>query len=527
VSQHQPRQYQSCAEPIPPIPLSLESGVHSGSLPASASSRALGRSKSWTACPHSSRPWSAENLTWAMVSSMLYRLLAIHICTFVLAASALSAPLVFEAESAVRLEGVFGFVRDAATGGELGLQVREGVGTDFSEDQAGELRRKEMRVGFDADEGKAVYRFHVPETGDYWVWARTYWLWECSNSFWIGGDANSSTILTDKVYNRWHWVRARAPVKLASGTAPFTISNREDGIRIDQFCLTRDRHFRPKGILEANVLVPRAETPPPLFLCAIAGAPLVFPESQTPLVLWVRNAAGHRRTATVSAHCDEALSLTMPESLTVELPARSGLVDVAFRVSNRAGHPLQCSQVNFSVQSGQGEPVTASYEFVHALLWEAAGPFRTNSTIRPRPPVWGGETGAAPVPVPSVLGSLAWVPIAEPDLLTGAGRIDLRRVLSGHARSCWAYLRTVLDWPRDEVLPVELRSDDQSIVWVNGVFAAAHPVIGPGERYHTRCTLPLKRGPNTVLVAVNQVQAFWEVSLMPATWRQFPAPCRP
>ena len=440
---------------------------------------------------------------------------AIAICMLALAASLRAdVPLVFEAESAVRLKGVFEFARGPAMGGELGLQVREGVGTDFDENQAGQLQRKNPGVDFDADGGQAVYRFHVPEAGNYWVWARAYWLWECSNSFWVGEAPDSSTILTDKIYHRWHWVRAEEAVRLAAGTAPFTISNREDGIRIDQFCLTRDRHFRPRGILETNALVPRAETPPPLFLYPVAQAPMVLAESETRVVLWIRNAAGHRRTVTVSAEHDETLAVTAPEGLTMELPARSGLAGVPFGVKARTGRPFQRSQVRFSAGEKSQDPVTVRQDFVHAPPWEAAGPFRHRPAGAVHPQGWWGVNQQAPAA--GLLRALRWVPIDEPELLTGAGRIDFRRVLGEGRGACWAYVRAEFDWPQDESFPVELRSDDQSTVWVNGAFAAAHRVIGPGERYYTRCTLPFKRGSNTILIAVNQVRAFWECSLMPA-----------
>ncbi len=424
--------------------------------------------------------------------------------------------LVFEAESVVSLDGVFEFVRDPAAGGRAGLQVREGVGADYDEKQAGELQGRYPDVPFAAAAGRAAYRFHVPADGQYWVWARAYWLWECSNSFWIGDDPDSSSILTDRIYHRWHWVRAERPLSLATGTTQFTISNREDGIRIDQFCLTRDRGFRPKGVLKPNVLVPRSETPVALFLDTVAQAPQVFPETDTPVVLWVRNASAHRRAVRVSVTCDEALTVAVPEELTAEIPARSGLVDITFRVRSRDARPFRRSRVRFDVQAADGAPVSVEQELIHALPWSAAGPFRARTAFGAQAPRWWQSDQDVPAPSPDLLASLTWTPVSGPEHLTGVGRIDLRRVFGRQNRGCWALLRAEFEWPRNEELAVELRSDDQSILWLNGRFAAAHRVIGPGERYLTPCTLQLRRGSNTIIMAVNQVRAFWEACLLPA-----------
>jgi len=110
---------------------------------------------------------------------------------------------------------------------------------------------------------------------------------------------------------------------------------------------------------------------------------------------------------------------------------------------------------------------------------------------------------------------LSWHLIDNQALFSGSGRIDLTKVFPDVKGRCWAYLRATVTRSDDEQVKVELRSDDQSIVWLNERYVGRHLVVGPGERYFTRLELPLKRGENRLLVAVHQVHAFWEISLQP------------
>ena len=64
----------------------------------------------------------------------------------------------------------------------------------------------------------------------------------------------------DAVYKNWHWVKAPRRIKdlrMGAGQQKLTIQNREDGVRIDQILLTRDRRFVPVGVEESRPL-PRA-----------------------------------------------------------------------------------------------------------------------------------------------------------------------------------------------------------------------------------------------------------------------------
>ena len=424
-------------------------------------------------------------------------------------------PIVFEAESAVRLEGPFEYCRDKTASGGLGVRVREGMGTDFDDRQTRELRARYPAVGFSTTPGGAEYALLVPERGHYFTWARVYWRWECSNSFWVGPAEPNAPILTDRLYHRWHWVRASRTVLLQEGPRTFRISNREDGVRVDQLCLTRDRGFRPAGILRPNALFARQPDRPPLRLSPVASVPLLFARAPTPCALWIRNTNRQAQIVSVRATSDETVSVEFPNSVdALAVPALTGLVDVPFSVGTARSTPFRQAAVRLTATPREGAAATAEILFTHAPDWEVAGPFPPGSPQSPPAPDWNKASPgrAAPLERPS---ALTWRPAAEPRFFTGSGRLDLAKVFPRSTR-CWAYLRATFPWTGDEPLAVRLRSDDQSVVWLNGERVCSHPVVGPGERYYTRAQLPLRSGENTLLAAVAQVEAFWEISLLPS-----------
>ena len=438
---------------------------------------------------------------------------AMLLVPFALTAAA-DKPIVFEAENAARLDGPFEFCRDNAASGGLAIRVREGMGTDFDDRQTRELRARYPAVGFSTTPGGAEYELLMPERGHYVTWARVYWLWECSNSVWVGPAESSAPILTDRLYRRWHWVRASRPLFLEGGRQTFRISNREDGIRVDQVCLTRDRGFRPAGILRTNALFASGPDRPPLHLSPVASVPLVFARAPTACALWIRNTDRQPRTVSVQATSDRAVSVELPENAAaLTVPALTGLIDVPFSVEAVRSTPLREATVRLTVTPRQGAAVKAEIVLTHAPDWEVAGPFSLGSPQGTRTPHWSKTGPGRPAPLRQPE-KLTWRPVADPRFFTGSGRLDLARVFSRNTR-CWAYLRATFPWAGDRPLAVRLRSDDQSVVWLNGKRACSHPVVGPGERYFTRAQLPLKNGENTLLAAVAQVEAFWEISLTP------------
>ncbi|RYX81501.1 hypothetical protein EON83_23790 [bacterium] len=97
--------------------------------------------------------------------------------------------------------------------------------------------------------GKATYTFNAPKAGSYYVWARTFWANGCGNSIQVSVNGSDGKILgEDGTYDAWHWVGGKARVTLKAGKNTLVLSNRETGVRVDQFFLCTDADYTPTNI---------------------------------------------------------------------------------------------------------------------------------------------------------------------------------------------------------------------------------------------------------------------------------------
>ena len=90
--------------------------------------------------------------------------------------------------------------------------------------------------------------FRLQKAGVYTFWFRAYWGTDgeeaCSNSVFVRIDDASPVIVQDATYRAWHWVVVRLPgnrqgtLELAAGTHKIHLTNREDGILLDQILIT-------------------------------------------------------------------------------------------------------------------------------------------------------------------------------------------------------------------------------------------------------------------------------------------------
>lgn len=100
--------------------------------------------------------------------------------------------------------------------------------------------------------GYAEYEFTVPETAEYILWARCYWLTLCSNSFEVACDDYYPQVLgEDPLMNQWHWVMA-SKFKLEAGKHKLLLWNREQNSQVDKFLLTTDASYIPAGTGASN-----------------------------------------------------------------------------------------------------------------------------------------------------------------------------------------------------------------------------------------------------------------------------------
>lgn len=105
-------------------------------------------------------------------------------------------------------------------------------------------------------QGGALFEFTVDTKDTYYLWARVWWLDGCGNS--LGMSINGEKEFTfgqDATYKQWHWVRA--PLRLSqldlnAGKHTLRLSNREDGVAVDQILITRNKRYVPVGIEKAD-----------------------------------------------------------------------------------------------------------------------------------------------------------------------------------------------------------------------------------------------------------------------------------
>jgi hypothetical protein len=161
------------------------------------------------------------------------------------AASAGAAELIcFEAESADALTAPMRRVDTAqpppeakviagAAGGQY-IEIPEGAG-------------KPPEVG-----GDATFTFDVAKAGQYVLWCRVWWLDGCGNSFGMSiDDAKEFTFGQDGTHGKWHWVQAPkglSQLELKPGRHQLKVTNREDGVILDQILFVNHKRYVPVGI---------------------------------------------------------------------------------------------------------------------------------------------------------------------------------------------------------------------------------------------------------------------------------------
>lgn len=102
--------------------------------------------------------------------------------------------------------------------------------------------------------GSATFVFNVPSAGRYRLWARAWWEDGCGNSVTMRIDDHAEfTFGQGSTHGTWHWMQAPPRLRqleLSEGKHTLTISNREDGVALDQILLIKSSRYVPMGIEE-------------------------------------------------------------------------------------------------------------------------------------------------------------------------------------------------------------------------------------------------------------------------------------
>ena len=117
---------------------------------------------------------------------------------------------------------------------------------------------KDDKTGRTKPKGSVVLTFRVPKDGTYYIHPRVWWTDGCSNSLAMSVDALPAILLTDGIYENWHWFEFKSDdisagelraFKLKKGEHTITFSNREDNVKLDQLYVTSDPDDRPADIM--------------------------------------------------------------------------------------------------------------------------------------------------------------------------------------------------------------------------------------------------------------------------------------
>lgn len=373
--------------------------------------------------------------------------------------------------------------------------------------------------GGSVDVGEAHYPIVVPRTGRYRLWARMWFTDKCGDSYYAWFDHGPKRLMDHPYHDvpqtewrHWFWLADyQEPVTLEAGVHTLHIQVREDGVRLDQFCLLLDGAAPPVG------QAPLPVNFDPLTL-ASDGADLsvycqstVVPEDGRGLIT-----VSVRRLGTASL--DGVLEVSVPNATLAAMPRtiNTGLaVDPATLVGPPAAAPLRLpvhlrgpERVFAQDVSLQFAADTACREYVLTARFLPAGGGTPQQARRLLVKPWPWEIAgplATPQNLPELLGNpeTKWQALASSHLYDRHGSMDFRKPFGKDARGR-VVLRSRLHCDTEAEYQWLLNSDDNATVWLDGQPVIANPRNAPAEGFLTRTRVRLTAGEHTLVAAVQQ-----------------------
>ncbi len=441
--------------------------------------------------------------------------------------------LCFEAELANRVEPVFEIREDPECSGGRELVIRQGAGGG----QAHPGRNGTCRFAID-----------VPRTGRYRAWLRMHLLDGCSNSIYVVPPNGPRLVVTDGLYNRWHWIRSPA-FRLDKGTRELILENREDGVGVDQILLSDSAVPPPWGLLRANCIpgVPGfnaeydeleisvsgagPDVPPrparrhdvshwiraPGELPDFVPATGVFPGRPVVLQVWLRNNSAVPKSGSVLFKGSENFAVLPARRQPFEVLPNS-LSRVTFEVEAPAALAIGEHPVRFHVRT---ERVLrrARARLVRPLEWRVVGPFHNPAGAgldRMHGPEREKDLSAT---YPGKFGEVRWRELPPREAYTAFAFADLQRLFGGQVDWAAAYARTMIEADRDGEVMLSVMGDDMVRVWIDGKVAVTADASLPATLNRRVSRIVLAKGRHTVLVKSCQTHNYWEFYV---SFRVFP-----
>jgi hypothetical protein len=344
--------------------------------------------------------------------------------------------------------------------------------------------------------GHIRYPIVIPEDGDYQMYVRMWFMDKCGDSirYWI--DHGRERLPNQnrygggsKEWRNWIWFRdSGGPVRLAAGLHTVYVEPREDGVRLDQFCLARVDGEHPSRHSPAL-----ASTQDPLLLSddgcevSISRESLVIGDDGElrGSVFAVRRGEGALAAVLEIDSGDAALA--SPDKLPISfVENRATYRDFCLSFRLDAACRERKMTVTLSPRPS-GEPAKAELIITKPWPWQLAGPFSFRDD--PLSHLGGDWT--------------TWLEHAHTTLYDRFAFMDFQQVYGRRARGLVVMRARIRCEDTGDYLWL-LNSDDEAKVWLNGSLAMENRRNLPAPHTLVRKTIHLEAGEYEIEAAVWQ-----------------------
>ncbi len=379
--------------------------------------------------------------------------------------------------------------------------------------------------------GQVAYPIEITKAGRYRLWARMWFMDKCGDSFrfWVDNqsthEVNQHTgTVAPSEWRTWLWFTdPRETAYLSAGRHVVHVEAREDGIRLDQFCLAHEDARSPRRHDGAY-----AYTQDPSLLAA-DGCDLSI--SRDRMVVGDNGRIRGTVFALRRGNGAQAGVLQIdPADGTVESPQRMPIVfDGERRLVSRSfvlafGADSPCAErvitASLTPESG-GEPAQCRLIVTKPWPWQLAGPFQSGDDARAH----------------LERATTKWKTYPSDTLYGRYGMMDFQQAFGRQAAGL-VVLRARIRCSEDGEYLWLLNSDDQSTVWMNGVLTIQNRRNMPAAQTLVRRRVKMSKGEHLVEAAVWQrgfsrvpniyvaTQNYWQFRLRIRRDPAVPAPVR-
>ena len=413
-----------------------------------------------------------------------------------------------------------GEARDASDG--CYLHIKEGV-ADF-ESEGAIARDPSIRsgdfynIGRDRRRAEVEYKFVAPQTGLYFIYARTMAHRSgCSNiagmmlrgkHTWVGRNGTTPFV--------WLW-HAVGTEDYTNGVNSLRLMVMQDDVKVDQILVSP----RKPSLTENDPRIfagGAAQTPPPAavdaLVISLSASGLLITEKHDPKVhLYIHKTTPGERTLQLDTALDLPDGHSRERSDQILLGATQSLVrfDIPInlpRPTERREYLLRCS-----LYDGHELAAQRTLVLIRGYDWSVLAPLPYMAPAEQHAP----ETDPVPRPQYSFGSkSYQWQRYNEKHS-NAFGILDFGRMISGRTfdalMNAALYAYTEVESAEAGTYRLKAMGDDNVLVWVNGRKVATIAAKGPPIRTAREIPIELLKGRNRILLRVNQRRDQWQAGI--------------